>query len=105
MSITLTPEQETRLKKRAEQTGKTTELVLDELFETLPEEINKTNRDQNHTKNEAATEHPLTNRELHARLLAEGLLGDYGDTTKTAQEVAEMLRAETWKRSGENARQ
>ena len=88
MSITLTPEQETRLNKSAAQLGKPADALLREWINSLPD---------------IGEEKPATNREIHAQMLAEGLLGEYGDRTKTAQELALELRTETWRRSSEDA--
>ena len=88
MSITLTPEQENRLKKSAARLGKPVDTLLTEWINYLPE---------------IREEKPVTNREIHAQMLAEGLLGEYGDMTKTAQELARELRTDTWRRSSEDA--
>ena len=84
MGITLTQEQEIRVKQRAATVGKPAEAVLEELINTLPQD-------------------KKTGAELIAELQREGLFAPYGDMTKTAQEVAQALRLQAETRSMPNA--
>ena len=88
MSITLTQEQETRVKQRAAQVGKPVEVVLGELIDVLPQDEKKDKK---------------TGTELVAELQSEGLFAPYGDITKTAQRVAQALRLEAETRAVSDA--
>ena len=86
--ITLAPERERKLKHRAQQIGKPLETILDELIDSLPDETSVK---------------PKTGAEIYAFLLAQGVLGSYGDPNIDASELARQIRTDAEKRSGGNA--
>ncbi len=78
LTLELSPERERRLKAFAARQGKPETEIVEAWIDTVPEgeEVNE------------------TPQEIHARLLALGVLGHYGDPDEDAPELARHLRAE-----------
>jgi hypothetical protein len=88
MALTLTPEQERRVRAIATQRNQPAESVLDELIPERPVE------------QEAR---PQSGKELVAALREQGLLGSYGDPDIDSVELARQIRREAERRARDNA--
>ena len=84
MSITLTPEQETRLKRSAARLGKPIEQVIEEMIATLPDDTAK---------------EKTWGAEVWDALEAEGFTGLWQDRQKSSEELSRQFREKAQRRS------
>lgn len=85
-TVTLAPPQELRLKRRAQQTGKPIETVLEELIDSLPD-------------TEPSAE-PTWGAKMWAELEAEGFTPIWQDLPESSEELAARFKAKAEGRSG-----